>query len=842
MQFSSRFAQLRFLSIFLFALCAASAGDFTRVRESFDFGWHFQKADAPGAEQAAFNDSSWRKLDLPHDWSIEGPYSETEPSGGPGGYLPTGIGWYRKHFAVPETLRGQKLSIEFDGVYMNSEVWLNGHSLGRWPCGYTTFSYDLSPYLNYGDQPNVLAVRVDNSAQPNSRWYSGSGIYRHTWIVVTHPLHIAHWGSQITTPKVSTEAAMVRVRTRVQNESAKDARVVLTSQVLDAAGQLVATAESGESIAAGADLEFDQSVELAKPRLWSPEAPLLYRVHSLVKSDGVLVDEYDTPLGVRSIAYDVARGFLLNGQSLKMRGLCLHHDGGAVGAAVPEAVLERRLRLLKEMGCNAIRTSHNPMSPEMLDLCDRLGFLVMNEAFDEWTIRKPQIAHGYSEFFPVWSEKDLVQFIRRDRNHPCVVMWSAGNEIGEQGSPGGPEVLRSLVGIFHREDPTRPVTAAMDRVFAENGNAPEAFTDMLDIVGYNYVDRWGSRRETYYEDDRIKYPTRKMVGSENICIGGVRGSYESGAFGLDKIQTPPRLLGSRYATAMIRAEQLWKFTRTRDYVIGDFLWTGIDYLGEARWPVKAASSGVLDTCGFEKDSYFFYQSQWTSKPMLHLFPHWNWTGHEGEIMPVIAYTNCDSVELFLNGKSYGRKAFEFPRQGTVGGWNTYARPQVHSTTADLHLSWDLPYEPGVLKAIGRKGDQIVCEEEIHTAGKAASLMLVADRDSLRADARDVVHLSVKVVDADGNTVPRSDALISFELQGSGSLIGVDNGNPVSHEAYKASTRRAFNGLALALVQSTAQPGEIRVKVTADSLRGAELVLHAAPAPGTRGSLITALEQ
>ncbi len=833
------------LLLALSALATAGAQTGPRFHESFDFGWRFFKGDAPGADQPAYADTTWRKLALPHDWSIEGPYGENEPAAGPGGYLPTGIGWYRKSFGVPEALRDRKVSVEFDGVYLKSEVWINGHSLGRWPYGYTSFAYDLTPYLNFGDTPNLLAVRVDNSAQPNSRWYSGSGIYRHTWITVTDPLRVAHWGTYVTTPKVSAETATVRIRTRVQNDRADATPVALVSQIVDAAGQVVASVESAETVAAGAEREIDQSVEVARPGLWSPDSPTLYCVRSLVQTGGAVVDRYETPFGIRDIVYDVDRGLLLNGVPVKLRGLCLHHDGGAVGAAVPEAVLERRLRLLQEMGCNAIRCSHNPVAPEMLDLCDRLGLLVMDEAFDEWTIRKPQIAHGYSEFFAAWAEKDLVNLLHRDRNHPSVVLWSAGNEIGEQRSPTGADVLRPLVATFHREDPTRPVTAAMDNVYTDQGNAPDAFTDLLDVVGYNYVDRWGSRRETFYADDRSKYPQRKMVGSENVCLGGVRGSYESSGFGPggpEPAPAPGSPLRARYATAMIRSEQLWKFTRVYDYVIGDFLWTGIDYLGESQWPRRSSTSGVLDTCGFAKDSYYFYRSQWTTAPMLHLLPHWNWEGREGQIIPVIAYTNCESVELFLNGKSYGVKTLEFPRQGTAGGWNTYARPQVFPTTADLHLAWDVPYEPGALKAVGRRGGQIVCEEEVRTAGAPAVLVLSADRDTLHADARDVAHLTVKVVDAAGILVPRADPLIAFDLQGAGALIGVDNGDPTSHEDFKARQRKAFNGLALALVQTTTHPGEIRLKVTAEGLQSAEVVLRSSAAPDIVQPAITALDR
>ena len=659
------------------------AADAVRLHESCDFDWRFFKGDAPGADQPGFDDHAWRKLNLPDDWSIEGPFAQSEPTGGPGGYLPTGIGWYRKQFTLTDAVLGRKISVEFAGVYQHSDVWLNGHLLGHQPYGYTSFAYDLTPYLKLGGEPNVLAVRVDNSQQPNSRWYSGSGIYRHVWLTATDSVHVAPWGTYITTPKVSAESATVRIRTRLLDEEPAEFKVVLTSEIVDAEGKVVASTQSEATLATG-EKEFDQTVELTAPRLWSPKTPNLYRVRTSVTGDGAVMDNYETTFGVRSIVYDVDRGLLLNGEPVKLLGVCLHHDGGAVGAAVPEGVLERRLRLLQAMGCNAIRCSHNPMAPELYDLCDRLGLLVLDEAFDEWTVRKPQIRHGYSDSFNEWYERDLVALIHRDRNHPSVVMWSAGNEIGEQRAANGPAVLEKLVEVFHREDPTRPVTAAMDNIFTDRGPAPAAFTDLLDIVGYNYVDRWLDRRETFFGPDRAAFPQRKFVGTEDTGAGGVRGGY---AFRAMPAGTPER---ATYASATIRLEQLWKFALTHDYIIGHFMWTGIDYLGEARWPAKGASSGALDTCGFPKDSYYLYQSIFSDQPMLHLLPHWNWAGREGQVIPVLAYTNCDVVELSLNGRSLGAKAREFPRPGTKGGWNTYAKPPVNPTTADLHLAWDVP--------------------------------------------------------------------------------------------------------------------------------------------------------
>ncbi len=712
---------------------------------------------------------------------------------------------------------------------MRSDVWINGRHLGHRPFGYIGFEYDLTPHLKFGGQTNVLSVRVDNSRQPNSRWYSGSGIYRHVWFTVADPLHVAHWGAYVTTPEITADSATVQIRTRVQNEDSTERNVTLVSQIVDPEGQVVATIESKEAIDANAQREFDQSAEVAKPSLWSLDSPAIYRIRSQVKNGDQLADDYETSFGIREMRYDVDNGFFLNGRHVKMQGMCLHHDGGCVGAAVPEGVWERRLRLLKEMGCNAIRMSHNPPAPEMLDLCDRLGLLVMDEAFDEW--KSGKVPQGYATFFDQWAIQDLTAMLHRDRNHPSIVMWSVGNEIHEQTRPNGADILRPLVETCHREDPTRPVTSACDNIFTDHGGATLDFLNLLDIVGYNYVDRWGSRRETFYADDRHQFPQRKMVGTENISLGGVRGSYD---LGLSETGGFPR---PRYSAAMIRTEQLWKFTKVHDYVIGDFLWTGIDYLGESRWPRKQSGSGPIDTCGFPKDGYYFFQSQWTAKPVLHLFPHWNWKGREGQVIPVVCYTNCDTVELFLNGQSLGIKSLEFPRQGTSGGWNSYARPQIFPTTADLHLSWDVPYEPGVLKAVGYKERKKVGEAEVRTTGEPSAIVLSADRDTLQADARDVAHLTAKVVDAQGNMAPGADNLITFELQGAaGSLIGVDNGDPASHEDYKASRRKAFNGLCLAIVQTTREPGRITITARAEGLREAVVKLNT-QAPATSPEIL-----
>jgi beta-galactosidase len=816
----------------------AFAADSPRKRLSMDFGWKFMLGDPAGAQAENLDESGWQAIDLPHDWSVAGSFDENAPAGGGGGYLPTGIAWYRKTFPLADSFKGKKIAVEFDGVYENSEVWINNHWLGKRPFGYIGFSYDLTPYLNFGQLNNVIAVRVDNSAQPNSRWYSGSGIYRHTWLTATDPLAIARWGTFITTPQLSRQNATIQVAVQVGNQRGASARFSLSCAVLDEEGRQIQRGQTDGQLDAGAAGQFEQQLTFDHPNLWSVERPYLYTVRCTLLSGENVIDQCDTHIGIRSIEFDVDKGFLLNGNHVKLNGVCLHGDGGSVGAAVPEGVWVRRLRLLKEMGCNAIRTSHNPPAPEFLDLCDRLGFLVMDEAFDEWTAGKT--LDGYHRFFGDWSQRDLVDFIHRDRNHPCVVLWSAGNEIQEQVLPGGALVLEPLVATVHREDPTRLVTAACDKLFAQPLSAPPEFPALLDVVGYNYVDRWLDRADQYYSVDRRQFPNRKFVGTESVSMGGTRGDYRS-LFPDDPSAAAPATLPSMPATfrrfrqlppsnRRIDVEQLWKFVRTNDYVAGDFMWTGVDYLGEAFWPSRSASFGVLDTCGFKKDGYYFYQSQWTSKPVVHLFPHWNWKGREGRIIPITCYTNCDSVELFVNGKSFGVKGYEFPKQGMAEMYgNMPARARAIRTTADLHLSWDVPYEPGTLRAVGTTAGKVVATEEISTAGEAAAVELSADKTVLSADGRDVAHLTVRILDAAGRIVPTADNEVTFEWEGPGRIIGVDNGDPASHESFKANHHKAFNGMGLAIVQAARSPGSIRVTASSDGLHSALIELNSQPA-------------
>jgi beta-galactosidase len=794
---------------------AGSSGTGGRVRESFDSGWRFLKADATGAQMPEFADGGWREVDLPHDWSIEGTIAQTEPSAGNGAYLPTGVGWYRKRFRVGAAERGKLVTLEFDGVYQNSEVWINGVYLGLRPYGYVPFAYELTPHLKY-DAENVVAVKVDNSRQTNCRWYSGSGIYRHTWLLKTDALRVGYWGTFVTTTQVSKASAIVEVKTRVVNGRKASARCKLTTLLWGADGKPAGGAEAPQTIAAGGEYEFVQQITVDKPNLWSPANPSLYQVRSELGEDSqVPSDVYWTPFGIREAVFDARRGFVLNGERVKLNGVCVHQEAGCVGSAVPERMWERRLELLKEMGCNAIRTSHNPYAAEFLDLCDRMGFLVMNEAFDEWKVPKGQMKNGYHLYFDEWYERDLLNFIHRDRNHPSVVLWSAGNEVPDQGAAEGADTLRKLLRVFHAEDPTRPVTVACDHIASEPANetAKPEFLAQLDVVGYNYVDRWRERAQLYYSEDHDAFPERPVIGTESGGTGGTRGDYSGLVRGGSPAGRPNR------SGPSIDTEQLWKFVGSHDYVSGDFMWTGIDYLGEASWPAKSSSAGVIDTCGFKKDGFYFYQSQWTAKPMLHVFPHWNWKGREGQFIPVSCYTNCDSVELFLNGRSVGVRGYEFPRYGMQGRYgNTAARDRVARTTADLHLAWDVPYEAGVLKAVGMKDGAVSMTTEVATTGEAAAVRLTADRAEMAADGRDVAHLTVEVVDAEERVVPDAAQEVVFEVEGEGRLIGVDNGDPRSHDGYKLNRRKAFNGMCLGVVQGSGKTGAVRVKATAEGLQ------------------------
>ncbi|MGD0788202.1 MAG: glycoside hydrolase family 2 TIM barrel-domain containing protein [Terracidiphilus sp.] len=784
-------------------------------KQSFDDGWSFSKGDIANGQSPVAAGRSWTPVDLPHDWSIAGPFSESELCGGEGAYLPTGIGWYRKSFRLPRSYEGRRVLLQFDGVYQCSDVWINGQHLGSRPYGFITFFYELTPHLHFGGEPNVVAVRVDNSHQPNLRWYSGSGIYRHTWLINTGPVYFEQWGTGIVTPEITQQIAVVEVSTRVRNGLARPAPCKLSTAVAGQDGVTVQSAEAEAEIPAGGEHVFVQRITVSQPRLWSTASPYLYSARQALRCEGAEADALSTPFGIRSIEFDADKGFLLNGERVKLNGVCLHDDGGSVGAAVPRRIWERRFALLKEMGCNAIRTSHNPHTEEFLDLCDTMGFLVMAEAFDEWRERK-QPEYGYHRYFDDWGARDLKDMIARDRNHPSIVIWSAGNEVQDQDVPRGVETLRELMRILHTEDPTRLVTVACDQIVAEPRGALPEFLAELDVVGYNYAGRWRDRREKLYSIDRHDFPRRRFIGTEN----GAMPSFYPGASTSFYSARPT-------SNERIEIEQLQRFTQVYDYVAGDFMWTGIDYLGEARWPSKSSHSGVIDTCGFPKDGYYFYKSIWTKAPVLHLSPHWNWAGMEGEIIPVICFTNCDTVELFLNGKSLGAQGFMFPETGMENEWAHFPpRDNVLQTTGDLHLAWYVPYQPGTLKAVGTKDGQVALTVDQSTTGNPVAIRFAADRARIGAGWDDLCHVAVEIVDQDGRVVPTANNEVVFELSGPGRILGLDNGQSESHESYQGDRRKAFAGRALALVQSTGRPGEMRLAASASGLTNASVIIVA----------------
>ena len=651
-----------------FALFACSA-DKLRERNSFNNGWKFALGDDENSSQPGFNDSGWRELNLPHDWSIEGKFDEKNPATVNGGALPGGIGWYRKSFTLYRKESDKIIYVDFDGVYRNSEVWINGHYLGRRPYGYSSFRYELTPYLHFGSEPNIIAVKVDNSVQPNSRWYSGSGIYRNVWLVVTGEIAVNHWGTYITTPEVSAGSALLNIKTEIKNKTTKKETIKIKESVFDSANNLVASVSSEDMVITDTLSSITQQVSIKNPVLWSDKNPYLYRVVTDIEKGNTKIDSYETVTGIRSFYFDTDKGFLLNGEMVKIRGVCDHHDLGCLGAAVNTRAIERQLELLKEMGCNAVRTSHNPPAPELLDLCDRMGFIVMDEAFDMWKKKKTEF--DYSLSWDQWHKTDLQDMVLRDRNHPSVFIWSIGNEIPEQRDSSGLPIAKELAAIVRNLDNTRPITSACDEPQPSNSIIGSG---VLDLIGYNY-------HEKTYADFPKAFPGKKFIATETTSAIATRSSYDMPS---DSVRRWPDggngpfstgnkdLSCSSYDNCAVpwgsTHEETWKIIKKYDYLSGLFIWTGFDYLGEPTpypWPARSSYFGILDLSGFPKDAYYLYESEWTDKNVLHIFPTWNWT--PGEMIDVWAYTNCDEVELFLNGISMGVKQKSGDKLCAFGG-------------------------------------------------------------------------------------------------------------------------------------------------------------------------------
>ena len=754
---------------------AASAQGPGRITISFDAGWRFLKADAKGAEAPAFADAKWRPLAVPHDWSIEGPYDQTNSTSRGGGYLPAGVGWYRKSFTLPATEAARRVRIEFDGVMANSEVWINGVSLGQRPYGYSSFSYDLTRHLKFGKgQANVLAVRADNSVQPASRYYTGAGIYRHVRLVSTAPAHFGAGGVYVASSPVGVgtgaaiENADIKVQAEVLNQSAASGEYVLQTVVTDPNGRTFKSAETKQTVAAGKSATVSQDLKLIKSvQVWSPRLPSLYKAVTTLRQGSTVLDEQSTSFGIREATFDATKGFVLNGIPMKIKGVCLHHDAGGLGAAVPLDGWRHRLEVLREAGVNAIRTAHNPVAPEFLDLCDQMGFLVMDETFDTWTAAKNNGEQGYNRFFTKWWEADTRAMVLRDRNHPSIVIYSVGNEIHDNlNNPEGFQKYKDQQDLIHQLDPTRPVTMALFRPgqskVYENG-----FVETMDVVGQNY-------RENELVAAHQAKPGRKVIGTEN---------------------------GHSLTS--------WLALRDNAFMAGQFLWAGFDYLGENDWPGTTSDLGLFDRVGGWKPIAYQRQSWWSNKPVVHLVRKegnagagpWvaNWTPTDFDTYDaakVEAYSNADEVELFLNGQSLGTKS----------------KPADDSPRA-----WDVTFAKGTLRAVARNKGQEVAADELKTAGPPARIVLSTSRPRLGAGWDDAAYVTARVVDANGVVCPNSDNFIKFSLTGPGQIAAVDNGDVNSHEGYQVSQRKAYRGECVAIVKATGTGGGITMKAFAPGL-------------------------
>jgi beta-galactosidase len=784
--------------ICLFACFSSNAQHKSRV--SFNNNWKFLLDSTRSYADPVVNDEHWRKLRLPHDWSIEGSFSKDHPAGTGGGALPGGIGWYRKTFKIPSAHLTKKVFIEFDGVYQNSEVFINGHSLGVRPNGYISFHYELTPYLKAGD--NVIAVKVDNLRQPNSRWYSGSGIYRNVWLTTLDPVHVLHWGTQVTTPEVSGSVAKVFLSHSLSDIAPGKRSYVLISSVFDPAGKRVAQMNTDARKNTG------HAFVISQPKLWSVEKPQLYKIVSEVRSNGKTLDSYETTFGIRYFDFDTATGFSLNGKPLKILGVCNHHDLGALGAAVNRRALERQLQILKAMGCNGIRTSHNPPAPELLELADSMGFIVMDEAFDMWA--KPKSKYDYAQNWAQWHRRDLEDLVLRDRNHPSVFIWSVGNEIGEQwgDDTSGRNIARELVAIVKSLDTTRPIITANNEVNQWNNLIR---SNAFDIIGYNYNhDRW-------HRFPR-EWPGKSLIVTESTSALQTRGHYDLVPF--DTIRRWPKRWDlplengnpGQTVSAYDHVSAPWgstheesvKALKKSSHVSGMYIWTGFDYLGEPTpypWPSRSSYFGIIDLAGFPKDVYYMYQSEFTSKPVLHLYPHWNWKA--GDTVDVVAYyNNADIVELFLNGRSLGKRA---------------------KAGEDLHVKWRVPFHPGALEVVSSRNGSKVLLKKVTTAGAPAAIVLKADRSSIHT-GNDLSFVTATIVDQQGNTVPDADNLISFAISGAGTIAATDNGSPVDLRSFQSSQRNALNGLALAIVQATDKKGTVQLTATCQGLKPATITI------------------
>lgn len=815
---------------------AISAEAQVRTEQLLENGWRFTREDSAEFSAVEYNHTKWQSVTIPHDWAIYGPFSinndrqnvaitqdgqkeAMEHAGRTGGLPFVGVGWYRLEFEAEEFTEGRVATLIFDGAMSDAYVYLNGVEVGHWPYGYNSFHIDITEQLRAGEK-NILAVRLENLPD-SSRWYPGAGLYRNVHLVITEDAHIPVWGTQVTTPRVTEELAEVVVCTKlVTPEGVSRDGFRIVTDIVDHTGAVVATNEARLSRYDNA--LFEQHIDLAYPELWSVDAPVLYTAKSKVYDGEVLKDEYTTRFGVRTIEVVPEYGMFINGVPTKFKGVCNHHDLGPLGAAVNDAAIRRQIRIMKDMGCNAIRTSHNMPAPELVEACDEMGMMLMLESFDEWMT--PKVKNGYHRHFEEWVERDMVNLLHHYRNNPSVVMWCIGNEVPDQGNQiWGPKLARMLQDICHREDPTRPVTNGMDQPDNVVFNNMAA---VMDVAGFNY-------RPFRYADNYLRLPQQIILGSETASTVSSRGVYK---FPVERCSM------ARYEDHQASSydvehcgwsnlpEDDWIWHDEFSWAIGEFVWTGFDYLGEPTpyytdWPSHSSLFGIVDLAGLPKDRYYLYRSHWNEEAeTLHILPHWNWEGREGETTPIFVYTNYPSAELFINGVSQGVRT----KDATITMENSRGAEAERDFVRQrrYRLMWmDTTYEPGEVKVVAYDAEgNAMAERVMRTAGKPYRIVLEADRNIIKADGRDLSFVTVKVVDRDGNLCPNADNLIKYSVKGDGFYRAGANGNPVSLELFHEPQMKVFSGMMTAIVQSTDKAGEITLTATSKGLKSAKIVI------------------